>query len=450
MTKEIKIYDTMAGKKVIFKPLKAGEVSCYYCGPTVYNYAHIGNFRTVLVFDLLYRVLTACGYKVHMISNYTDIDDKIIREAQEEKKTEKELTDFYIANYEDCLSKLNIVSVEFHPRVSNYIPQISSFIAALMDKGFAYKTDSGDVYFSVGNDPYYGSLSKTKIDDLEAGARIKVGEEKKSPLDFALWKNTADTGIKFDMPIGLGRPGWHTECVVMINSYFKTPLIDIHGGGFDLKFPHHENEMAQDWAYSGKNLADYWMHVGFLEFNGDKMSKSLGNVVLAKDAIKEFGGNAIREFFLTTYYRAPINFTSEAMKTASDEVSKFQRLLNRFEAKQALEDLDYGSDFDMQSYDEFLSQLADDLNVANALTVLEQIDKKANLLLRNPHASDKELGLVYNTYKKMLETLGFAFSKLVVLQEDKDLYGEYLQARKDRDFAKSDALRPVLMEKGLL
>ncbi len=450
MEKEVKLYDTYQGKVVPFKSLVPGVVSCYYCGPTVYNYVHIGNLRPVLVFDLLYRVLTECGYKVHMISNYTDIDDKIIKKAQEEKKSEKELSDFYIQAYEDNLSKLNIASVEYHPRVSDYIPQIADFIQAIIDKGYAYKVASGDVYFSVGDDPYYGSLSKTKVDDLIAGSRVEIGDEKKSPLDFALWKNTSDTGIKFDTKIGLGRPGWHTECVVMINSYFHTPLIDIHGGGFDLKFPHHENEMAQDWAYSGQRLANFWMHVGFLELNGDKMSKSLGNVVLAKDAIAKFGGNALREFFLTTNYRSPINYTPEAMETAVTEVEKYRRLLNKFEAKFALENKDFTSDFDKGSYDEFLSFLADDLNVANALTVLEKINKKANALLRNPAASVNELSMAYNTYKKMLSVLGFAFEPMQVSEEDRKLYKDYQKAREEKDFASSDKLRPLLMEKGLL
>jgi cysteinyl-tRNA synthetase len=448
--RQVRLYDTYAAKVVDFKPLVPGEVSVYYCGPTVYNYVHIGNLRPVLVFDLLNRVLTACGYQVHMISNYTDIDDKIIKKALEEHKSERDLSDFYIAAYEEVLSKLNIVPLEYHPRVSDYIPQIVDFIAAIESKGHAYATPSGDVYFSVPDDPEYGSLSKTKVEDLISGSRVEVGDEKRSPLDFALWKNTSDQGIKFDSKIGRGRPGWHTECVVMINSYFKKHLIDIHGGGFDLKFPHHENEMAQAWAYSGTRLANLWMHVGFLDLNGEKMSKSLGNVVLAKDAVEKYGGNALREFFLTTYYRSPINYTAEAMETALSEAGKYQRLLARFQAKEGLEGFKFTPILDEKAYDEFLSYLADDLNVANALTVLEKVMKEANLLLRNPRASADDLSRVYFTYQKMLDTLGFAFPALVIAPEDQAAYASYLEARKNKDFAESDRLRKMLMDKGLL
>lgn len=450
MPGKIRLYDTYQAKVVDFVPLVAGEVSIYYCGPTVYNYAHLGNIRPVLVFDLLGRVLRELGYKVHMISNYTDIDDKIINKALEEKKSEKEVSDFYIAAYEKVLSQLNIVPLEYHPRVSNYIPQIVDFISAIVDKGLAYKTASGDVYFSVKDDPFYGSLSKTKIDDLISGSRVEIGEEKKSPLDFALWKNTSDEGIKFDSSLGKGRPGWHTECVVMINSYFKKPLIDIHGGGFDLKFPHHENEMAQSWAYDGTRLANTWMHVGFLNMNGEKMSKSLGNIVMAQEAIDKFGGNVIRDFYLTTYYRSPVNFTLEAIQTAALEVEKYERLMKKFEAKEGLEGLVFNSAFDQESFDKFLAFLADDLNVANALTVLAEVMKNANNLLRNPSSSIDNLSKAFNTYKKMLDILGFKFEPLLISNADKESYASYLQARADKDFKRSDELRQLLIAKGLM
>jgi cysteinyl-tRNA synthetase len=450
MAKQIRLYDTYQAKVVDFKPLIEGEVSIYYCGPTVYNYVHIGNLRPVIVFDLLSRVMQACGYKVHMISNYTDIDDKIIKKALDEHKSEKEVSDFYIEAYQDSLAKLNIMPLEYHPRVSNYIPQIVDFIYDIEQKGHAYQTKSGDVYFAVADDPEYGSLSKTKISDLISGERVEIGEEKKSPLDFALWKNTDDQGIKFDSKIGRGRPGWHTECVVMINSYFKKPLIDIHGGGFDLKFPHHENEMAQAWAYAGTRLANIWMHVGFLNINNEKMSKSIGNVVLAKDAIARFGGNAIKHFFLTTYYRSPVNYTEEAMQTSLAETVKFQRLLDKFSSKAGLEGFSYEEKYDEAAYDEFLNYLADDLNVANALTVLDKVIKKANLQFRDPRTAIADLSVTYGTYKKMLETLGFVFEEKKITAEDKADYLAYQEARKNKDFAKSDELRQKLLAKGLL
>ncbi len=448
--RKIKLYDTYEGKVREFTPLVEGEVSIYYCGPTVYNYVHVGNLRPVLVFDLLNRVLRECGYKVHMISNYTDIDDKIIKKALEENKTEKEISEFYTKAYEDVLSGLNIIPLEYHPKVSDYIPQIVDFISTILDKGHAYKTPSGDVNFSTEDDENYGSLSKVDLSKLRTGYRIETKDDKKSPLDFALWKLTDDKGIKFDTKLGLGRPGWHTECVVMINSYFKKPLIDIHGGGFDLKFPHHENEMAQSWAYSGTNLANYWMHVGFLNMNGDKMSKSLGNVVLANDALNKFGGNVLRQFFLTTYYRSPINYTDEAMQTASEEVDKYQRLLTKFEAKAFLEDFKYEGTIDSDSYNQFLDYLADDLNVANAITVLSTVIKKANNALRNPRTSKEELSIIYLTLRKMLEVLGFNFENFKGDDELKKIYSSYLDAKSNKDFALSDELRKVLMEKGVL
>jgi cysteinyl-tRNA synthetase len=448
--KPVHLYDTYEGKVVDFKPIVDGEASIYYCGPTVYNYVHVGNLRPVIVFDLLHRVLLACGYKVKMISNYTDIDDKIINKALAEHKSEKEVSDFYIAAYEDVLAKLHIMPLDYHPRVSNYIPEIVDFIKAIMDKGHAYKADNGDVYFSVSDDPYYGSLSKIKPDELQAGARIETGEEKRSPLDFALWKNTSDAGVKFDSAIGRGRPGWHTECVVMINSYFKKPCIDIHGGGFDLKFPHHENEMAQAWAYADSRLANIWMHVGFLEMNGTKMSKSLGNVVLAKDAVERFGGNAIRHFFLTTYYRSPVNYTDSALDTSMKEVERWGMTKRRMEAKIGFENLKLTSDFDAASFDEFLSYLADDLNVANAITVMEKIIKNANNALRNPRLELSAFSSLYNTYSRMLDLLGFDYPVIQVSEEDKADFAAFNKARADKDFAKSDELRKKLMANGLM
>ncbi len=448
--KTVKLYDTYQGKKIDLVPIKPGEVSIYYCGPTVYNYAHIGNMRPVVTFDLLNRVLQALGYKVKMVSNYTDIDDKIIKKALEEHKSEKEVSDFYIQAYEDLLDKLNILPLDYHPRVSNYIPQIADFIYTIMEKGYAYKATNGDIYFDVLKDPNYGSLSKMKIDDLQAGNRIAVNDSKHSPLDFALWKLTDDEGIKFDTKIGLGRPGWHTECCVMINSYFKSPIIDIHGGGFDLKFPHHENEMAQQYAYANTRLANLWMHVGFINVDNQKMSKSLGNVILAKDAIDKFGGNVIRYFILATYYRSPVNFTEDAIQTSKAEIDKYQNLLNKLVGRVKIQNLQFDSSFDQTTYEEFLNFLADDLNVPNAITVLDKVVKKSNQLLRNLNSSISDLSNCYNTYTKMLDVLGVKLEDVEITYEDKSNYQKYLEARANKDFAVSDIYRNKLLAKGLL
>ncbi len=448
-TKTIKLYDTYQGNVREFVPIEEGKVSIYYCGPTVYNYVHIGNMRPVVTFDLLERVMKACGYEVHMISNYTDIDDKIINKALEENKTEKELSEFYIAAYEENLKGLNILPLEYHPRVSNYIPEIVDFISTIMDKGYAYKSN-GDVYFSVSDDPQYGELSKMNVDDLISGSRIECNQAKKSPMDFALWKVTDDEGIKFDTKLGAGRPGWHTECVVMINSYFKKPTIDIHGGGFDLKFPHHENENAQNWAYSGNKLANYWMHVGFININNTKMSKSLGNTVLAKDVIEKYGGNVIRYLFLSTYYRSPINFSSEAIETAQVEVEKLRKFNEVFQVKFCLENLNPTDDFNQDYFDEFLGCLADDLNVSNAITVIDKVIKDGNKSLRNSRVKKEELFKCYNTFNKMLDILGIKFEKKVICDLDRQMYQDYLIAKKNKDYENSDKLREMLIEKGIL
>lgn len=448
-TKSIKLYDTYQAKVRKFVPIEEGKVYIYYCGPTVYNYVHIGNMRPVVTFDLLQRVFTACGYEVHMISNYTDIDDKIIKKALEENKSEKELSEFYIRAYEENLKGLNILPLENHPRVSNYIPEIVDFISSIMEKGHAYQS-GGDVYFSVPDDPDYGKLSKMNIDDLVSGSRVEMNKAKKSPMDFALWKVTDDKGIKFDSKLGSGRPGWHTECVVMINSYFNKPTIDIHGGGFDLKFPHHENENAQSWAYSGKHLANYWMHVGFINLNNEKMSKSLGNIVLAKDVIDKYGGNVIRYLFISTYYRSPINFAPEAIETAKVEVERLKKFRSSLEVKFILEKLSPNGTYNREMFEEFLDNLANDLNVANAITVMDRLMKQGNKALRNPRVEKEELFEIYNTFNKMTDILGLKFDPKKIDEDDMKIYEEYLKAKSNKDYSKSDELRAILIEKEIL
>lgn len=444
----IKLYDTYEGKLREFIPIDSKEVDIYYCGPTVYNYVHLGNFRPTVTFDLLTRFLKACGYEVKCVSNYTDIDDKIIKQAKMEKKTEKELSEFYIKAYEDCLDKLNILPLYDHPKASEYINKMASFIKDLEDNGTAYQ-GGDDIYFSVDSDKTYGSLSKQNVADLVSGARIDVNTNKKNPLDFALWKLTDDDGIKFDTIIGRGRPGWHTECVVMVNSVFKKPLIDIHGGGFDLKFPHHENEIAQSEAHNHTRLANYWMHVGFLLTNGVKMSKSLGNSILAKDVLDRHSGNAIRLFFLTTHYRAPVNYTEENLNAMDKLSKKYETCLKKAEAKLQLSNQEKGSILS-SDYEEFMNALADDLNVANALSVLDREVKEINGLVAKKDASLERLAQLVNTMESLFEILGLQFEIPEITQEDRILVEQFNEARANKDYAKSDELRPLMMEKGLL
>jgi cysteinyl-tRNA synthetase len=444
----IKLYDTYQGKLREFKPIDEKEVDIYYCGPTVYNYVHLGNFRPTVTFDLLTRFLKAEGYDVKCVSNYTDIDDKIIKQAKLENKTEKELSEFYIKAYEDCLDKLNILPLYNHPKASEYITKMADFIKDLEDNGTAYQ-GGVDIYFSVESDPKYGSLSKQKIDDLVSGARIDVNTNKKNPLDFALWKLTDDDGIKFDTSVGRGRPGWHTECVVMVNNVFKKTLIDIHGGGFDLKFPHHENEIAQSEAHNHTQLASYWMHCGFLLTNGVKMSKSLGNSILAKDVLERHSGNAIRLFFQTTHYRAPVNYTEENLNAMDKLAAKYENSLKRASVTLQLNNIPAGTRI-ASDYEEYMNALANDLNVANALSVIDREVKEINSLSAKKDGDMSRLADLVATISELYDILGLRFNLPVIGDEERKLLADFNLARENKDYTKSDELRPILMQKGLL
>ena len=334
----MKIYNSYTLKVEEFKPLVEGEVSMYVCGPTVYNHAHIGNARPIVVFDTLRRVLEADGYKVKFVSNFTDVDDKIINKAIEENVSEKEIAERYIDAYNSVRRSLNVIPLDATPRVTETMNEIIDFINALVKKGNAYEVN-GDVYFSVDSDNTYGELSHQKSEDLMSGARVEENIQKKNPLDFALWKKT-DKGIKWPSPWGEGRPGWHTECVVMINKEFGKPMIDIHGGGKDLKFPHHENEVAQSQCHDCTHLANYWIHNGMLETKGGKMSKSLGNTMWAKDVIEEHGPNLIRWFLLSARYRDSLIYDDDTFNTAKVELNKITNALKQAELKMILNNVE--------------------------------------------------------------------------------------------------------------
>ncbi len=448
MKKQVYLYDTYEKKVKEFKPLRDDEVDIYYCGPTVYNYVHLGNFRPTITFDLLTRFLTEIGYEVKCVSNYTDIDDKIIKEAQKEHKTEKELSSFYIKAYEDCLNKLNILPLYDHPKASEYIDKMANFIQQMLDNDTAYRTKD-DIYFRVSKIKNYGTLSNQNIDDLEAGKRIDVNSQKENSLDFALWKLTDDDGIKFDTILGRGRPGWHTECVVMVNNVFHQPLIDIHGGGFDLKFPHHENEIAQSEAINHTRLANYWMHVGFLLTNGVKMSKSLGNSILAKDVLNRFSGNAVRLFFLSTHYRAPINYTEENLQAAEKQFNRYYQTLNK-----AIHQLDLHNltceGLRSEYYEEFMDALAHDLNVSNAIAVIDRLTKELNGLMMKKDKDYDQISSLTFTYQKLLTILGFKLEIKHLTDEDKRIYNLYQEAREKKDYETSDKYRSHILELGIL
>ena len=447
----MRLFNTLTNKKEEFKPIEEGKVSIYICGPTVYNHAHIGNTRPMIVFDVLRRTFEYLGNDVTFVSNYTDVDDKIIKAAKAEGITEKELTDKYIKAYEDVRTGLNIEDPTYKPRVTETMPEIIDFIQALIDKGYAYEVD-GDVYFRVTKVKEYGMLSGIKVEDLIAGASdrtLSVDDKKKeSTTDFALWKKTNE-GIQFDTPWSKGRPGWHTECVVMINKLFKDGKIDIHGGGQDLKFPHHENEIAQSMAYNGHPIANYWMHNQMINIDGEKMSKSLGNVLWAKDLIVEFGCNVFKWLMLSTHYRNPLNMTDDVIAGVRKEVSKVENATKNASLYLQVNHVP-AHDYKKETVDAMVNALEDDLNTSLALTqVLDQV-KVLNQVMRVREKDNDVIATEYATLVKMGDVLGFLFEGTKLSEEDIALYEQWNAYKKEKNFDEADRVRKELTERGIL
>lgn len=442
---EIKFYNTLSNSIEVFKPLKDGEVSIYCCGPTVYNDPHIGNMRPVVIFDTLVRFLTYVGYKVKYVSNYTDVDDKIINKAIKENVSELEIANRYIESYRSCLDALNCLKAYQNPRVTEYMPYIIKYIENLVDRKAAYVV-CGDVFFDVSSVPNYGCLSNIKLSDLNVGQRIATNNKKKNPYDFALWKDT-DVGIKWHSPWGDGRPGWHTECCVMIDTIFGGK-IDIHGGGHDLIFPHHENEIAQAEATNHNTIANYWIHNGMMNINNEKMSKSLGNVILAKDGISKYGADTLRLLLLNCQYRSILNFTDEGVNETKLTLQKLSNVWKQLNLKIALEGGKLNGKSTMM--EKFLLALADDINLPNAITELLEVIKNANIELRKKDANLALIEDYFYTLQDMVEILGISNKIKEFSKEDIDLYNEYLAAKSAKDFKKSDELRAKLIDKGML
>lgn len=447
----MRLFNTLTNKKEEFKPIEEGKVSIYICGPTVYNHAHLGNTRPMIVFDVLRRTFEYLGNDVTFVSNYTDVDDKIIKAAKAEGITEKELTDKYIKAYEDVRAGLNIENPTYKPRVTETMPEIINFIQALIDKGYAYEVD-GDVYFRVTKVKEYGMLSGIKVEDLIAGASdrtLSVDDKKKeSTTDFALWKKTNE-GIQFDTPWSKGRPGWHTECVVMINKLFKDGKIDIHGGGQDLKFPHHENEIAQSMAYNGHPIANYWMHNQMINIDGEKMSKSLGNVLWAKDLIVEFGCNVFKWLMLSTHYRNPLNMTDDVIAGVRKEVSKAENATKSASLYLQVNHVP-AHDYKKETVDAMVNALEDDLNTSLALTqILDQV-KVLNQVMRVREKDNDVIATEYATLVKMGDVLGFLFEGTKLSEEDIALYEEWNAYKKEKNFDEADRVRKELTERGIL
>ena len=443
----IRLYNTKTLQIEDFKPIHEGHVDMYVCGPTVYNYAHIGNARPMIVFDVLKRLFEAEGYSVTYVSNFTDVDDKIIKKAAEENTTEAVIAQRYIDAYQEVRTLLNTELPDITPRVTETMDKIIDFIDKLVKTGHAYEAN-GDVYFSVESVPTYGEISHQHLDQLEAGARIETNDQKKNPYDFALWKKT-DMGIKWNSPWGEGRPGWHTECVVMINDNIGD-CIDIHGGGMDLKFPHHENEAAQQEAMHGNTLANYWVHNAMVNIDGQKMSKSLGNTMWAKDVVLSLGTNLTRWLVSSVHYRKELNFSDETIETARKELDKVLTPLKQAYIKASLANYVMGDDYDKESYRAFLDCLDDDMNTPNAYAVIFETVKKLNQTLRQREIDFAQVTLYRNAVEKMLNVLGIVVDKPVIGETDKELFAKWNQAKADKDFDSADKYRNELAEKGLL
>lgn len=446
--KQIKLYNSLTNREETLVPLEEGKISMYVCGPTVYNRPHIGNMRPIVVFDTLRRLLEFLGYKVTYVSNYTDVDDKIIDSAIKEGVNEYELSSRYIHHFEKVVGMIGSKLPTITPRVTQYIPQIIHFIDELVKNGSAYVTNSG-VYFDVSKVKDYGSLSGISLENLHVGARIETSEEKKSPYDFALWKKT-DIGIKWNSPWGEGRPGWHTECCVMIDSIFPQHFIDIHGGGYDLKFPHHENEIAQSEALNHNKIAQFWMHNAFINVENEKMSKSLGNVLYPEDLIAQYGGPVVRLVILSAHYRQPINFKDETINAAVQEFKKIETVIRQAGLYLQLHHLSFEKADTDESLNRFIDAMLDDLNTANALMEVYGLVKKINVCLRQKEVDQTALISMMKSLMVMLDILGINVEYTKLSPADLEIYEKYVQAKNNKDFALSDELRKQLIEKKII
>ncbi|MBR0206230.1 MAG: cysteine--tRNA ligase [Clostridia bacterium] len=446
------IYNTMSRRKELLVPLKEGKISMYACGPTVYNFFHIGNARPFIVFDTLRRYLEYRGYQVTFVQNFTDIDDKMIRRANEEGITVKELGDRFIQEYYKDADALGVKRATVNPRATDHIQDIIDLVKTLVEKGHAYPTPNGDVYFSVRSWPGYGKLSGQNIDDLENGARVDPTEEKQDPLDFALWKGQKPGEPAWPSPWGMGRPGWHIECSAMSMAILGQSF-DIHGGGQDLIFPHHENEIAQSEAATGKPFAHYWMHNGFINVDNQKMSKSLGNFFTVRDIAKEYDLDVVRLFMLSVQYRNPINFSRDLIQQAAAALQRLHTALDRLkEAPVASEPAADEQVFvdTLEGYrTRFNEAMDDDLNTADALGVLFDLARAANTFVSVPRTR-KAIDAVTALYTELMDVLGLLPRKTgeEFPAEVLSLLDERQAARKAKNYARADEIREQLKALG--
>ncbi len=450
----MKIFNTLTRKKEEFKPIEEGKVKIYACGPTVYNFIHIGNARPLCVFDVLRRFLEYIGYDVRFVQNFTDIDDKIIKRANEEGLTYKEVSEKYIEEFWKDVKGMNVREATVHPKATENIDEIIDIVSTLIDKGYAYAVN-GDVYFSPSKFKEYGKLSHQPLEDLEAGARIMVGEVKKEPMDFALWKSAKPGEPYWDSPWGHGRPGWHIECSAMVRRYLgKT--IDIHCGGQDLIFPHHENEIAQSECCNGVPFAHYWMHNGYINVDNVKMSKSLGNFFTVRDVAEKYGYEPIRFLMISSQYRSPINYSTDIIEQCKASLARLYNCRDGLDF--ALEKAEDGtvSDELLAMFDkrrrQFIDAMSDDLNTADAIAALFELvrDINSNVIAANANKGSVEEAI--KVFDELADVLGLVYDrkKESIDDEIEALIEQRTQARKDRNWAEADRIRDELKAKGIV
>ncbi|HAT4111457.1 cysteine--tRNA ligase [Clostridium perfringens] len=452
----MKVYNTLNKKKEEFIPLTPGEVKMYVCGPTVYNFFHIGNGRTFIVFDTIRRYFEYRGFKVDFVQNFTDIDDKMIKKANEEGTTVKKIGDTYIKEYYQDADALNIERATVNPRATEFIGEIIKFVKGLVDKGYAYKVD-GDVYFSTKKFEGYGKLSGQNIEDLQSGARISVDERKKDPMDFAIWKAQKPGEPAWNSPWGMGRPGWHIECSCMAKKLLGE-TIDIHAGGSDLKFPHHENEIAQSEALTGEPFARYWLHSAFVNVNNEKMSKSLNNFFTAREILERYDADVIRFLMLSAHYRQQLNFSEDLLESAKASVERIYNAIGNLEnlidevSREEMNEEEKAYLESLNKYKEkYIEKMDDDFNTADAITAIFDLIKDTNTNITIDSSKElaqkaleliRELGAPLGMFQKS--------TKGNLEEEIEALIAKRQQARKDRDFALADKIRDELKDRGIV
>lgn len=446
----MKLYNTLTRQKEELKTIKEGEIGIYACGPTVYNFIHIGNARPICVFDVLRRFLEWRGIKVRYIQNFTDVDDKIIKKANEEGVPSSEISERYIKEYKKDAAGLNILEATVHPKVTENMDNIITFVDTLVKKGAAYLS-GGDVYFRTAAFSGYGKLSHMPLEELEAGARIDVSEQKEHPMDFALWKAAKEGEPFWESPFGKGRPGWHIECSAMARRYLGEN-IDIHCGGQDLIFPHHENEIAQSESANEKPYANFWLHNGYINVDNKKMSKSEGNFFTVREIAEKYGYEPIRFLVISAHYRSPLNFSKEALEQSVSALDRLYSCRNNLDFALKTAPIGIVSEEKKQAADErkqqFITAMEDDFNIADAVAALFELTRDINSMLSG--ASREELLYVKTVFDELANVLGLLYERKAseVPEEIEELAQRRDQARKEKDFALADRLRDELREKG--